>query len=268
MTQIPIYIIVATTDRKILQNAFFQQLATSEKLQLIICNQQINDTENLLFNKPFTLVINTKTKGISVNRNIGLDAVKNTNAIAIIADDDVSYVEDFQEIIQRSVIENSNSELFRFKILSNEKSYKNYETNSFTLVGDSIQNRRKLLTFSSIEIAFKTEIIKKYQLKFNENFGIGSGKYIGGEEIFFLLDALQKGATIQYIPQFLVQHPFESSGKKYSEKLLQTFAVLYKRVFGFWAKIFILYFVLKKYKILKNNNISLQKAIKIMWIEL
>ncbi len=267
MPQIPIYIIVATTDRKILQNNYFQQLTTSEKLQLIVCNQKINDNEDLIFNKPFTQIINTKTKGISVNRNIGLEAAKNKNAWAIIADDDVSYVDGFQEIIQKSIAENPMTKLFRFKIFSDEKAYKNYENDTFTLVRNSIKNRRKLLTFSSIEIVFNTQIINNYQLKFNEDFGIGSGKYVGGEEILFLLEALQKKVQIQYIPQFLVQHPFESSGKKYSEKLLQTFAILYKKVFGFWAKPFILYFVLKKYKILKINNISLQKAIQFMWKE-
>ncbi|MBB4804748.1 hypothetical protein HNP38_000020 [Chryseobacterium defluvii] len=259
-----IYILVATTDRKILQNDFFKYLQTSEYLQLVVSNQIIHEDIALDWDKPFTKIINQKNKGISLNRNSCLHAVE--KGVGIIADDDVSYNEDFEQIIRKSFEQNPDFDIFTYKIdTQTEKPYKGYSKNSYELNSNSVLNRQKILKISSIEVAFRIEKIKEKQIWFNTDFGIGSKKMTGGEEVIFLLDCLRAGLRLKYIPEFLVNHPFISSGKQYSNKLLYSFGQVFHRAYGLLYYPFCVYFLLKKLPKLKQEKIPYFSALKTMW---
>jgi len=261
MNKKSIFLLVATTDRKILQNTYFQNLKTNENLQLIISNQKIFDKTDLVYEKAFTQIFNQDSKGISINRNNCLSIVN--EGIGVITDDDVSYVDGFENTILDAFEINPEFDIFTFKIKTEEgKSYKNYPKKSFEIRENSLNNRRRISQISSIEIAFDIKKLKQNKISFDTEFGIGSEKYVGGEEVVFLLDALKSGLKIKYIPTFIVNHPFESSGKIYSEKLLLTFGQVFRRIFGIWYYPFSIYFLLKKRKQLNNAGIPFSKAMK------
>ncbi len=144
-------------------------------------------------------------KGLSRNRN---NAIKHaTGDIAVIADDDVTYLPDsFQNIL--AVFKNDpelDVACFKIKTPDGKPEFKNYPTRPFVL------NKNRHHYISSIEIAFKVSSIKKHDIWFDERFGIGSGLFYAGEEEIFINDCIKSRLKVMYHPFYTVTHPFETS---------------------------------------------------------
>lgn len=137
------------------------------------------------------------TKGLSKARNVGLKAV--TGDIVILSDDDCWYPFDAFEHITDIFDAQKNAKIVLTQIFDPNKNvlYKSYDSNS-----QYINNKLKLMAKSSIEIAFKKDLV--LNSRFDELFGLGS-KFICGEEIDFLLSNYEK-KTIYYSPTITVFH--------------------------------------------------------------
>lgn len=144
-------------------------------------------------------------RGVTKARNVSILQAK--GEIAIIADDDVTYSNKYLDAILDTFKKDSpDLALFKIKTLPGEGEYKNYPSESYQL---SINNIHEP---SSIEIAFKTNSIKN-KIKFDERFG--QGTYLnGGEEYFFVLDAIKSGLIVKYYPIYCVNHTEGSTIKK------------------------------------------------------
>lgn len=161
-------------------------------------------------NRSDITLITSNELGIAKSRNIGIrNAVGD---IAILADDDVEYKEEFFEIIRNTYETNRNVDVACFKIQTklNEPSYKAYEETKGVITNPF--NRY----LSSIEITFKIKIIQESNLYFDEHFGLGSQYYPYGEETVFIQDCLEEKLNIWYFPCHIVIHPYISSGKEKS----------------------------------------------------
>lgn len=226
-------------------------------------NQKIHHTTDIQIDKPFIKVLNSDEKGISNSRNL---ALKNAETQYVhFCDDDVEFLPNYAQTIFSTLEEFKKVDIFQFQILkSKEETFKPYSALFYEFSGNSLQNRRKILNISSIEIVAKLASIKENHLEFNTNFGVGSGKFPMGEEGLFLLDALEKGLSFRYIPKAIVVHEEESSGSKLGEAQLQSLGVLFGRVFGNFKNPFYFYYALKKRKILHKQGISTRQAYKIM----
>ena len=87
--------------------------------------------------------------------------------------------------------------------------------------------------------------IKKAAVRFDENFGAGAENYLGDEYIF-IADALRAGLKGYFLPIVIATHPTDSSGSFHNTK--QDAIVrsrIFSRVFGIWAPIMRLLFILK-----------------------
>lgn len=158
-----------------------------------------------LFREDINIIERDET-GLSKSRNTGLDSCR--TKYAVIADDDVRYFKDsFETILNK--MENGNYDVLLFKIKTNpeEPEYKNYPRSDYTL------NNGFKHWFSSIEIVIRTEAINKYNLRFDEKFGLGT-KLKKGEEEVFISDCMKAGLRCGYINEYIVSHPYESTGKK------------------------------------------------------
>ena len=168
-------------------------------------------------------------KGVSKARNISILQAK--GEIALIADDDVTYTNEyFDRIINTFIKDDPDLALFKIKTMSGEGEYKDYRVKTYQL---SLNN---LHSISSIEIAFKIQPIKN-KIKFDERFGSGSF-LIGGEEDLFILDAIKNGLIIKYYPYYVVNHPEESHVKKfptYHKKRVLVRGAFYARTSGWLA---------------------------------
>lgn len=156
-------------------------------------------------------------KGLSANRNhcldivSGLERIVSQEEICLIADDDVTYYVDSFDNILSAFAKNNDIDIasFRIKTPEGQPMFKMYPDKAF------IVNRIPLwgkFYFSSVEVAFRFDSVCK--IRFDEDFGVGSGKWSeGGEETIFLSDCLKNGLKMMYIPEYIVGHDYMSSGK-------------------------------------------------------
>ncbi len=150
------------------------------------------------------LVSQIPGRGLTKSRNHAIRLADGD--ICLIADDDVRYTNEFfNTIIQTFQNKSPDIALFKIKTFDGEGDYKNYPFKEYRL------NLKNLHSPSSIEIAFKTEKIKG-NIFFDERFGLGSFLN-GGEELFFIRDAIEKGLKVWYFPESVVIHPKESTIK-------------------------------------------------------
>ena len=232
-------ILVSTVDDK-----FFKQNRNIDIPYLVI-NQLIKKKHSLFKNE--NLLFSYNESGLSRSRN---RAIQQASAdICLIADDDVEFDENIENIVLKTFNKNPEADIITFQIKTpDNKQYKNYKENSF------YHNHKTIMSVSSIEIAFRRKSIVKNNLFFDESFGLGTN-IPTGEEIIFLSDALNKGLKILYIPIPIVTHPSESSGKDYdNSKLIMAKGAMFYRLFGKMGYAISLLFVLKKRNLSSTYN--------------
>lgn len=211
----------------------------------IIVNQNNLDKKETL--EDHIELFNSKSKGLSSSRNIAISNM--SGDIGLIADNDVVYIDGYQEIILNAFKKYSEYDIITFQVKTPEGTlFNNYPDKI------SKHNLLTIMKVCSIEIAFKKESLNKIKLRFDENFGLGS-TFPTGEEAIFLSEALKKNLKILYLPIPIVIHPKESSGSNYTEKLIMSKGAMLYRIFGKKGYIVAIIFTLKKYKCSQFNFI-------------
>lgn len=168
-------------------------------------------------------------RGLSKNRNHTL-ALADAD-IAIIADDDVCYNDEYFDRIIETYKSDQNLDvcLFKIKTKIGQPEYKIYPERSFI-----IKNVQKHF-ISSIEITFRVKKIREHRIWFDERFGLGSKYLIGGEEKVFVADCEKNGLVVKYLPYYVVEHPYESFNRKiekFDKRRIRTDGALDMRLNG------------------------------------
>jgi len=164
-------------------------------------------------------------RGLSKSRN---RAIENTRAkIALIADDDVKFVPDFDKKIISAFTRYPDADIITFRVRTPEglPYKKSYLEHSFT------HSRTSIYKTSSVEIALRPDKIKLKGVRFDESFGLGA-KYSSGEEVIFLNDCINSGLSLRYVPEEIVIHPLESSGKILDENYFKSKGAIVRRLYG------------------------------------
>jgi glycosyltransferase involved in cell wall biosynthesis len=173
---------------------------------ILIINQ--TEEDNLLISEfPSVRVINSFEKGLSKSRNLGL---KNAiGKIVLIADDDEIFKRDFDSIIINSfnlypeatgicfAIEKPDGTLFKRYPSATKKKLSPLD----------------LFNVLSIEISLNKAVFDMLNLKFDENFGLGS-RFVMGEEAIFLSDIKDKNKQLIIVPKVVAVHPEISTNDK------------------------------------------------------
>ncbi|MHA7129377.1 glycosyltransferase family 2 protein [Algoriphagus namhaensis] len=192
-------------------------------------------------------------RGLSKNRNHLIDRMKDQSPddFFIIADEDVVFKPNFYSLIKDSAERFAEASLFCFKVYSPEarREFKSYASNPYQVTKWQIDQ------ISSIEVAGRIKVL--HHIRFDERLGLGA-KFPSGEETAFLADALRAGFKIMFIPEFLVDHPLESSGKMRKDQFeLEAIRLIGARSFRIygepWATFFYFYSALKNHKKYKDS---------------
>ncbi|WP_100629571.1 glycosyltransferase family 2 protein [Algoriphagus formosus] len=170
-------------------------------------------------------------KGLARNRNNCIKIAKEYQADGyfLIADEDVDFLDGFENQIENAFATHSDADLLCFQVKSKEENhpFKNYPLKSHPVSLKSIDR------ISSIEIAGKMEVLD--QVRFDERLGLGAD-FPSGEETAFLADCIRSGKRIIYCPVAIVSHPFETSGKRrvnmFSDQALQLVGGRSYRIYG------------------------------------
>lgn len=181
--------------------------------------------------------------GLSKSRNLAISNA--TCELLLVSDDDVIHLQSYDKTISKA-FEETNADVICFKIITPSGSdYKKYP-NSRRILG-----KLGVLKVSSVEIAFRNEVIRKNGIKFNENYGLGTN-IPGGEENLFLLECLRKGLKIVFEPEIIGIHPELSSNKLFDRKYYYNKGQLFRELYS--TPLFPLIFVVKK--ILKCSSLT------------
>ncbi len=166
--------------------------------------------------------------GVTKSRNNAIKLAK--GKIGLFSDDDVTYTNEyFDKIIKAfSVNKDLDIALFKIKTPKGFPEYKNYPKNKLKI---------SKLPFSvgTIEIAFNINRIKESKINFDERFGAGQRLLIGSDESIFVLDCVKKDLNIWFIPEYVVNHPFESTVKflpKYDKRRVSVNGAFDARING------------------------------------
>lgn len=254
-----IEILISTQNRdslSFLENIFpCHQLTT---LNILIINQT---SENCLLQSDYQniRVINSFEKGLSKSRNLALQNA--SKKIGIIADDDIIFKKNFQDIVIQGFIKFSKSVVIRFMY---EKTIENL-ANSYPKKEKNSLNWFDILNTASVEMVINTQLFKHNNLKFDENFGLNS-TFGMGEEAVFLSDCKAKKLSLAFCPAVICQHPTVSSHQKISTaEIYKIQGAVMTRIFKkrAWIWIFIkLFFDLKQRNISFKDSILLYKTAK------
>ncbi|MFW3479198.1 glycosyltransferase [Aerococcus urinaeequi] len=248
--------LVATMDRKDFN--FIKNL--NLRTDAIIVNQRTSeDYTEIKDNGHLVKVLSTDETGLSKSRNL---ALKNATAdICVIADDDMTYHDDYAQLISQAYIDYPEADIIAFQV----KRYGNEKREKQFRVEPQWENYLSSMKISSVEITFKRECIVNNNLYFNENIGAGTD-FPNGEESTFLYAALHEGLKILYLPiEIGVVDISESSWHRgYDERHFKAIGARYYNMTNRFYWLLILQFALRKYSEYKNES-SILGAIRNMY---
>lgn len=184
-------------------------------------------------------------KGLSKNRNncVRLAKSQQETGYFLFADDDVEFLPEFEKKITAAFARYSSSGILCFQVLSPDpgRPFKNYWKESRTI------GLKHIDRISSIEIAGRMEVLEK--IAFDERLGLGA-PFPSGEEVAFLADAIKSRIQIQFVPEYIVGHPQETSGKnrrnQFSKESLTLIGGRAYRIYG--EKLALSFFLFSAFK--------------------
>lgn len=247
-------ILVTTMNEDI--NKVLQELVPQIKKSEVIISHQITDGSKPLKKIPKGVkYYYMYEKGLSKNRNNALKHA--TGDVCVVCDDDVRFLEGFEDVIINSYKKNLSAEVITFKSINLQgKERKKYSNKIFQ------HSLVSILSVSSIEITFKRKSVLGNEISFDENFGLGA-KYSSGEENIFLSDCKKKGLDLYFVPEIINKHPQKSSGISYSKNRIETNIKVFKRIFGFLGGLFAFFYFWTFHHKYYKNKITFIEYLKI-----
>jgi glycosyltransferase involved in cell wall biosynthesis len=231
------------------------------KFKILIINQTSND-KLLVSEYQSVKVVNSFDVGISKSRNLAI--LNSESKILLFADDDIVFIEKFDEIIIKAYDDNPLASAICFQTLTPEGAlYSKYPKHIKLL------NTKEITKVLSIELTCNSDKIKKGKIKFNELFGLGS-QFQDSETFFYLSKIKHKALIILFCPQTIVIHEsVSSSDEADSDRIIYAkIAGFYKR-FGLFAYVLLfkyMFFLFRKYNFtfleLRNKFFVGLKSIK------
>ncbi|AUC80791.1 glycosyltransferase family A protein [Lacinutrix sp. Bg11-31] len=195
-----------------------------ENYNLLIINQTTKDC--LLTSKHSNIrVINSFVKGLTNSRNLALENA--IGPICLIADDDVIYHSNFEDVIIKSFETNTETDVITFKM-------KDFEDRDFKMYTSSKwHNLESLKQVNSVTITFKLNSINAKNITFNTNFGLGA-TFKTADEYIFLRDCLKANLKLWFQSDYILFHDFNSSGRASgSDRLVFARSAVFYKYHGF-----------------------------------
>lgn len=194
------------------------------KSDIVLGNQNGSDEEFIFedSNRKIECFCSSKI-GLSNNRNLTLE--KATADICLIADDDIEYIDGYENIVIDSFRKKNDADIIIFNLyeepIMRHIIKKEYRVNYFNY-----------MRFGSVRIAFRRRSIVDKHIYFDPQYGAG-GEIPMGEDTIFLHDCLKAGLKIYAVPNYLLllKNERESTWfKGYDELYFNNKGKLYYRI--------------------------------------
>lgn len=208
MTKINLNILISTIDERIWQVEKVL-LKPRDDVKYIVSHQYTRETYKKVppkLKRSDVTVSQLKGKGVAKSRNNNIKLA--TGDIAFFGDDDVTFRSHYIETLKETFLSNPDADVILFKVKTGpgEPEYKNYPERK-------VEMKKKLFSVSTVEIAFRVKNIKESGIFFDERFGAGMELLINSEETIFIEDCIKKGLKVMFIPEYIAEHPYQSTVK-------------------------------------------------------
>lgn len=236
-------VLIATVDQQNVETLI--ETMNLETIDTIVVNQYRSGREQSeLVTSERSTLLHSNRLGLSASRNDAL-ALAPENAICQIADDDMVFVDNYEEIVAAAYQEFPDADMIIFYV-DNEVP---------TLAKKRLKKGRihhlGAMKTSSVQICFKKSSLTKNKIVFDERFGIGA-MYGSGEENILLFDALRKGLKIYSYPVKIATLKDRPSqwDRSNTPEVCKKRGAIYKRMTPRWYWLLILQFAIRKRKMM------------------
>lgn len=238
-----ISLLVSTVDLNLKGNKSFAEHIDFSICEVIIVQQRIHLDEVLELDFE-AKIISVEEKGLAKSRNKAWAAA--TCPIALICDDDIQFVQGFEQRILSAYEQYPDAALISYQIKDEKgRPYKDYNLDG------GRHTFRSVLRVNSVELSV---CLDKFSIQspFDEQFGLGA-TCPTGEDTIFVMDTFKSGLPCYYMAEPLVIHPLESSGKAFDQSYPFHRGQVYARAFGGIGLFFGLFFAIKKHPLYKEK---------------
>ncbi|MGN0841518.1 MAG: glycosyltransferase family A protein [Candidatus Ornithospirochaeta sp.] len=159
--------------------------------------------EEVEFDEHTARMISTETRGVGVNRNLVLTYAKGD--IILFADDDVTYIDDLEEIVTAEFDSHPDADVFIFHLDTDDPKRKQKKYPKTRKC-----SRFERMPWGGVRIAVRLNSIRKANIWFTTLFG-GGCIFPSGEDSIWLLDAKRKGLTFYVSDKTIGIVSFENS---------------------------------------------------------
>lgn len=197
---------------------------------VIIANQSDKnsfETKQLANGK--ALMVTTATRGLSKNRNIGLEFIDRDTDYVMFTDDDLVFEDGYLDMIKTELEIHPEADAIKFNLFNISKTRK---ISMKPITRWHKATRRNISSSGVWGVIIRKECIVKYNLRFNEYFGTGTPNYCG-EDTIFLQEMLNKGIRLYLSPISIAGIDqtestwFEGHNEKYFTVTGMVFAAIY-----------------------------------------
>ncbi|UUM62085.1 hypothetical protein NQZ89_00415 [Streptococcus suis] len=237
-------VLVATVDNQNVDKLLETMNLTS--VVTIVVNQYRSGREQSeLVTKERSTILHSNRVGLSASRNDAL-ALAPEHAICKIADDDMVFVDNYEEIVAEAYQEFPDADMIVF-----------YVDNEVVSLAKKPLKKGRIyhlgsMNTSSVQISFKKSSLSQNNIAFDERFGIGA-KYGSGEENILLFDAIRKGLKIYSYPvkiATLIDARDSYWDRSNSPEVCRKRGAIYKRMSPNWYWLLILQYAIRKRKMM------------------
>ncbi|MBO4106824.1 glycosyltransferase [Streptococcus suis] len=249
-------VLVATLEHENIDQLLMEMNLSTVESIVINQSRSARDETSVLQREQATIV-HSRRLGLSASRNEAL-SYANSGAICQVADDDLVFVDNYQEIVNRAYQEYPDADIIIFYV-----DFENHAIKRPRLSKGKL-SYLDAMRVSSVQISFKKSSFEKVGLSFDERFGIGA-QYGSGEETILLFDALGKGLKIYSYPEKIASLRDREShwDRSNTPENCRKRGAIYKRMTKRWYWLLILQFAIRKRKMMLPE-ISMVQNIRYM----
>ncbi len=196
-------------------------------------------------------------RGDGLSRNNAL--MRATGDICLFADEDVTYVENYEKIILNAFEIRPKADIIVFNVPSTNKDRPTYIIN---------KNKKvrwfNCLRYGAVKIAIRTEKVRSANIFFSLNFG-GGAKYCSGEDSLFIAECIKKGLKVFTCKDIIgyVSQKESTWFNGYNEKFFYDKGVFFACLSKRWAKL-LCFQLLLRHKEMRYKNKNIFSTYKIM----
>ncbi|TSI11330.1 glycosyltransferase [Lysinibacillus sp. BW-2-10] len=225
---------------------------------IIIVNQcNRNHFDEFTYNGNNVKFLSLAERGIGLSRNTAL--MRATADVCLFADDDVSYVDNYKDIILDEFKKYPNADILLFNVYST-----NPKRTLFKIQRCSRVRFFNCLRYGAVMMAIRTEQVRRANVYFSLLFG-GGAKYSAGEDSLFLAECIRKGLRVYAIPKKIGYVSQEESSwfDGYTEKYFVDKGVFYANLSKRWASLLCFQFAIRHKKMFGEEK-SVIEALRLM----